>query len=616
MNTLAFRALAMALCLAPAGFSKDVNVDIRNGVPTSAHMAVYGQRNPEREYMRPYQQEIWKTIQDEKLPERVFRLMMEAIPTKSKESVESVSDELRTIFDPLDWSTVVDTKELAYGQVMEVPQTHHLLILRLPSNDTAATLEAAVIRMGEMIERRSDKSVVGVREDVEKLAVYSLRAKKIKDFPFQPAFARIGDVVAASSSAKVLRESVRSLLAGGPSKFDDPRLQGALKKLPKAEDALVFYDARQQFRQMKEIGNFIREKAPKDVKAVRFARVFERVMNEVDILDYQVAVEYTEGNRNLKTELLQMMPESREKTLHKVFATGKPFENWERWVPADAQAYSLHTGANLHALYEFAMQFIEKEFPEAKPKLVKFEEKQLAWGIHIDREILQAFSGESVKIKLPATSTSVLGGQDTVIALRCEKPKRIWELIHQGIEKLGKSAYGQSQQLKLVSSKDIEGFDELSANLLMAFGLHPVIGIHEGWVIVATNPTAARKVLKTLSGDSPSIVSTERFKRFGMDVKGPVVAIRYSDIGASIRQAAMLIRQAGFMAPAFILSAGVKDAKTLKVLQDATGLLPSIANVVEKFNFLDGRLTVAQKDASGSYIQQTVTLVRKPTAEK
>jgi hypothetical protein len=285
-------------------------------------------------------------------------------------------------------------------------------------------------------------------------------------------------------------------------------------------------------------------------------------------------------------------------------------------VPADAQAFSLNTGANPHALYELVMQFIEKEFPEARPKLEKFDALQNKWGIHIDRDILRAFSGECVSVKLPAGSASMPGGGDKVVALRCEKPERIRDLIHQGFEKLAKSSFGQSQQLKLEPSKELAEFDVLSSGMLMAFGVRPVIGFHDDWMIVATNASAVQKVLKTLSGDAPSIATTERFKKFDIEVKGPVSAISYSDIGAATKQAAAFIRQAGFMAPAIIASAGVKDPKVLKLLQDAVGLLPSIANVVEKFNFLDARLTVVQKgEASGTYLKRSVTLVRTPAAE-
>ncbi|MFO0790681.1 MAG: hypothetical protein U0805_14590 [Pirellulales bacterium] len=616
MNAMAVRTLVAALCVAPAAWASDAKVDIRNGIPASAYMAVYGQKNAARDYLREYQKEVWKTVQNEKLPERIFGLLLEAMPSNSKDQVDSVTAELQTIFDPVDWSAIAETKEAAYGQTMDVPQTHHLLVVRLPSSDVAAKLETALIQLGEMIERRTDKAIEGVRQEEGTVALYSLAARKAKDVPFQPAFARLDDVIVISSSAKVARESVRSLVGGGPSKFDDLRLKGALEKLPKAEDALVFYDARQQFGQLKGIGDFIREKAPKDLKAVRVADVIERVMNEVDLLDYQVAVESTDGRKLLKSEVLQLSPNVEQKKLYKVFASGKPFENWERWVPADTQSFSLHTGLNLHALYEAVLQFVTTEFPEVQPKIDEFEAKQQLAGVHLDRDILQAFSGECVSLKLSSGEGSA-ASQDSVLALRCEKPERIRELIQQGVGKLGASPYGQSQNVKLEASKEVEGFDELSANMLMAFGLRPVIGFHDGWMIVATKPAAAQKVLKTLAGESPSITTTERFQKFGVEVKGPVASISYSDIGAGTRQAAMMIRQAGMMAPAFVMSAGIKDQKTLKLLQDGCGLLPSVANVVEKFNFLEGKLTVVQAgDTNGSCLKQTVTLVREPKVEK
>jgi hypothetical protein len=620
----AFRSAVLVLLMTAIAFSAEPKVDIRNGIPMDAHVAMYGKHNPERDYLRGYEKEIWKTIHDEKLPQRIFGLVMDAIPAKSKESAESISEELHTIFDRIDWSAVANSKEIAYGQVMEVPQTYHIVVVRLPSEDAAEKIESAAIELGKLIEKRSDNKAVGAREDIEGVVVHSLSVPKIKDFPFSPAIARVGDVIILSSSAKVEHASLKSLLGGGPSKLEDPRLQAALKTLPKADDAVMFYDGRKQFSQLKEIGNFIRQKVAEDKKgnkknnekAQRVASIIERAMDAVAILDYQAAVKYTEGNRHFKTELIQLASDAQDKPLYKVFTDGKPFENWEKWVPADAQSFSLHTGANPHALYEMVMQFIEKEFPEAKPKLEKFEALQEKWGVHIDRDILQAFSGECVSVKLPAGGSAIPGGSDKVVALRCEKPEQIRELFHKGFEKLAKTGYGQSQQLKLEPSKDLEGFDELSAGMLMAFGVRPVIGFHDGWMIVATNSSAAQKLLKTLSGDAPTIATTDRFKKFGIEVKGPVSSITYSDMGANTRQIATFIRQAGMMAPAIIVSAGVKDPKKMKLLQDAVGLLPSIANVVEKFTFLDARLTVLQKgDATGSYIKRNVTIVKEPKAE-
>src|SRR4051812_43533789 len=162
-----FRSAVLVLLMAAMAFSAEPKVDIRNGIPMDAHVAMYGKHNPEQDYLRDYQKEIWKTVHDEKLPQRIFGLVMDAIPAKSKESAESISEELHTIFDRIDWSAVANSKEIAYGQVMEVPQTYHIVVVRLPSEDAAEKIESAAIELGKLIEKRSDNKAVGAREDIE-----------------------------------------------------------------------------------------------------------------------------------------------------------------------------------------------------------------------------------------------------------------------------------------------------------------------------------------------------------------------------------------------------------------------------------------------------------------
>jgi hypothetical protein len=338
----------------------------------------------------------------------------------------------------------------------------------------------------------------------------------------------------------------------------------------------------------------------------------ERIVDELAILDNTVTVEYTENHRKLKTERGQLVPDAESKLLYRVCAQGEPFQNWERWVPADAQAYTLFTGVNLHALYEGVEQFLRDEVPEAQPALEKFEQAQEAWGVHIDRDILQAFSGECVSLTLPATAPGVAGGKDQVVALRCHKPERIRELLHQAVDRLSEKPYVQAQQLKLEPLKELEGFDELSLNMLTMFGMKPVIGFREGWMIVGSNAAAAEKVLRTLAGEAPSIDKAKVFTRFGLEIEGPVYAISYTDLAMSTRQAAQFIRQAGSFAPMIVGIAGAQgDPKKLKPLQDALALLPAIANVVERFDYLEARLSVVQKgDVPGSYVKRSATLVR------
>jgi hypothetical protein len=618
MNTIVLRSGVLALLIAPLAYAAEGKLDIRKGIPADAYMAVYGQQNPEREYQREYQKRIWQSVQEERLPQRIFDVLINCLPTKEKENVASISDELQLIFEPVDWSAAVT--EAAYGQVMEVPQTHHIGLLRLPSDDIAATVEKAIREFGEMVERRSEGTIDAAVDDSDTVRIFSLSVPQIKEFPFQPAFARLGDVLVFSTSANTVRASVRSLLGGGESKFDEPRIQAALSKLPQPEDAVVIYDGHAQFAQMRGMGQFIREKAANDAQAVRVAGVFERAIDELAILDYEVTVEFTDGYRNLKTSLGQLLPDVEGKLLYQVCANGQPFEHWERWVPADAQAFSLYTGVNLHALYERGTQFICDEFPEAQTALEKFEQAQQEWGVHVDRDILQAFSGECVSVTLPASVPTTSGGQAKVVALRCGKPDRIRELLHQGVEWLAQNPFAQSQQVKLVPSNELEGFEELSANMLTMVGSRPVIGFKNGWMMVASNSATAQRVLQTLAGDAPSFDTTEQFKRFQLEIDGPVYAISYSDLSASARQAAQFIRQAGIMAPMAVATAAAAakaDPAKLKPVQDALALIPSIANVVEKFDYLLARLSVVQiGDEPGSYVKRSITLVRPPVEEQ
>jgi hypothetical protein len=147
-----------------------------------------------------------------------------------------------------------------------------------------------------------------------------------------------------------------------------------------------------------------------------------------------------------------------------------------------------------------------------------------------------------------------------------------------------------------------------------------VIGFKDGWMIFATDSTAGQKVLQTLSGDAPSFETTEQFTRFELEIDGPVYAMSYRDLSASARQAAQFIRRAGIMAPMAVATAAAAakaDPAKLKPVQDAMALIPSIANVVEKFDYLQARLSVVQTgEAPGSYVKRCVTLVRPPTEKQ
>ncbi len=389
-------------------------------------------------------------------------------------------------------------------------------------------------------------------------------------------------------------------------------MKEALSHLPEPEDTLVFYDGRTQFAEMAKFGTFIRQMSGNDPNAERAAKLIDLIMHEMSVIDYSVTVEYTDGHFNKAAEYGKLLAGTEDRTLAKMLTAGVPFEDWQKWVPAGALSYSLSTGANLHPLYEKIIAVLEEHFPEAQPGLEKFAQIQEQFDVHLDRDILQSFSGESVSISLPQSVPSLMGGPESFTAMRCSNPDRIRELLHRAVDAIKEIPAAKAQQLALKECEDLEGFEILSMTSLGSMGVRPVIGFRDGWMIIGANEKVVQRVFDTKAGQGETIDQTEAFQQFNLDVEGPVHKIAYTNLAESTRGIAQFMSQAGMFAPAIIgMAAAEADPEDIKPVQEALALLPDLAKIVRKFDFLEAKISVTQAgDEAGSYLTRTVVKVR------
>lgn len=594
-------------------------VSLKQAAPTDAYLVVYGMHNPERDFQRAYYQEIMDTVKETKIVERVIEIVTAQMAEEDLAKAKSVFEEIRTAVAPIDWEAFTDCQEVMYAQRMHFsaeqrmpPVAQHLALFRVTPKEAAAA-EQAVRNLLALLQKYSEGKVqVQTAKEGDAQLTWIVVPPQV---PFQPTFARVGDVVMISSSEQMTRQSL-AVLSGetsAASKFDDPRLQSALSKLPEAEDSIVFFDGKQLFGQLGKMGQFIRTVAAGDENAERVAGLIDEVFAEVSIIDFEATVEYTDENRNCKATYGKLLPDVEDKVLTQVVSGGQPFEHWSSWVPADALSYSLSTGANLHPLYVKAMEVIDERFPEAKEGLQQFEALQQMFDVHLDRDILQAFTGGSVSVSMPSSTPAAFGGgQDSVTALRCQKPDRIRELLHRGFTKLQEIPQLQAQGFKVTESEELEGFDEVSLSMLAAFGVRPVIGFRDGWMMIGSSPKAVQRVLSVKAGEGDTIEQSEGFKKFQMEIEGPVRSVSYTNLAESTRRGAATIRQIGAFAPAMFGMMGAQaNEEWAKQVQELLGLLPSLAQIVEKFDFLEAKLSVTQSASEpGAYLKRVVTLVR------
>ena len=129
-------------------------------------------------------------------------------------------------------------------------------------------------------------------------------------------------------------------------------------------------------------------------------------------------------------------------------------------------------------------------------------------------------------------------------------------------------------------------------------------------MIVVADPKAIQKVLDTWSGNGPSIDQSPQFKRFGLTVDGPVRSIGYSDTAENTRHFAQSLDKAGAIGSMFVGMAAAKVDEPhpnpqLEVANEVLKLLPSLAKVIGKFDFLEGNLQVTQQGATPTRTSST-----------
>ena len=610
--------LALAI-MAPSGqlargADAPPDVDLRRAIPTNVFMAVYGRHNPERDYQGEYYKEILETVNETKIVEQAVNIVTKRLKPDDLEKAEAIVQELREAVSPIDLQEVLACQQIAYAQKQQVPSSHHLLLMQLTS-DGAAGVEQGLTNLFRKAEQFTNRKIWMESNEMRGVNVTSLRLPP--GAPISPTIARWNDTILIATSRDLAVSSLEMLMdQTGPSKFDDPRVKEALSHLPAPEDAIVFYDGRLHMQQLRQIGDFISQNAQGE-KAASVRRLIERMLNEVSILDYEITVEFTEGNKNCSAAYGRVLPNTEDRVLTRMITSGQPFEDWASWVPAESTAYSLNRGLNLHPLYEWIMKTVPEEFPEAQEGLSRFEELQKSWDLHIDRDILQSFSGEFASIAMPASSSAAAGGQQSVSAFRCQNPDRIRELLHRGLDRLAEHPMVEAQELHRQPVEELEGFEEISALFFQMFGARPVIGFRDGWMILGSSPQAVQKFLDTRAGQGETIAQSEAFQRFALPVTGPVHGIAYTDTAAQTRQISQMLNRVGMLAPGIIAMMGAQgDPEQMQVVQEVMALLPSVGRIVSKLDFLEAKLAVSQPgEDPHTYRKRTVVLVRPPAEE-
>ncbi len=577
--------------------------DLRDAVPSDVYLATYHRHNPERDYIQEHYEHVWATIEETRIVERFVDAVKEQMSDGDIDEFEEVWETLTNAVEPIQWEALAQCSESVYAQRMAVPTAEHLLLVRVP-DDSAASFAEGITNLFKLAEEASEGEVTVETESVGGATLTWLQPPG--EVPFSPCVGVMGDVFIFASVHELARDSVTMLNdSSAESKFDDERLAEALTHLPEFEDGLTFFDGSELFGELGGLGDFIRQQAGGNDEADRVATLLEEVVDEFDAFDYEVTVEYTDGYQNRSASYGKLRSGAGDTVLGQMVLDQEMFEDWSRWVPESATSYSLATGVNIHPLYSWLMKLIPEHFPESQEGLDQFARIQQQLDVNIDEDILQSFSGESVSITLP--------GAQSVSFMKCDNPERVRELLHRLVDQLSQIPQIRAENVSFEAVDGLDEFEELSSNSLASAGIKPVIGFHDGWMVIGSQAEAVQAVLETLDGNGESLADSEDFQRFNLSIDGPVAAISYANSGENTRQAAMGIQQMGAMMP-LITSMASQQGADLSAARDFLDLIPSVGRIIGTLDFYEEQLSVTQPgEEEMSYTRQSVILVRPPS---
>jgi hypothetical protein len=611
LRRITLAALALATIVV-ASRDAAAELDIRRLAPSDAHTIAYAKHNPERDYQGKYLAEAYETFRSERICERIFEIISSRAPEEELAKFKAGWEEVEKAVEPIELEALVNAKEFLVANTMVGPFSQVLFAVRLSEED-AEDYRNGVGNLFELVQKWSGDEATAVTGEADGAETTKLQFAE-EEIPFQPCAASVEDIFIVSLNADLLARCVKQLSdESATTKFDDPRFKEALSHLPEAEDCVTFFDGRQLFTSLKGLGDFIRNEVDDDDEdaehAERAADIIEKVIDEIDILEYEVVVEYTEEGQNRSSTLGRVADDIEDSFLGRAVSGGEAFEDWQSWVPADATAYSLSTGIDLHEIYAGVIEFVREEVPESHEPLDEWDALQKKVGVNLDEDLLKSFSGENVSITLP--------NDQSVTALKCNNESKVRELLDRAIEGLKQIPQVQQQDLDLVDSEDedLEGFQEFRAAALAMTPAKPVIGFRDGWMIIASTPEAAKKMLAVRAGEADSIAKSDSLETFNLKVDGEVYGVSYSDIGAGIRAVADGIDQAAMMAPMIVgMAAQGASSEDQKTIQQVIGLLPSASKVIRKFDFYEQKLTILREGPEeATYVREAVTLIRQPS---
>lgn len=514
---------------------------LAKAIPDNVFIAVAERSNPERQFLDDYWAEVTQAFVDSGVLTDVWDVLSDYVPDENLDEFEDAAGRLCELSGEVDWGSIFG-KEFVHAGRMDLkagPSPYTGLFMGRSDKDQAKANYTALKMMLDRISVDLLGKLLGEgaatmteRQD-EGVAISTLRLRDLPQLSLHVAYR--DDVILISFwDDSMLNESIALLKGSSKVKrlSETARFQDAFSQLPPAEDTMVFFDAERMLVNIRTLFTAMNQATAQGVQQnsdsapkASWLRAISTFMDDISIIDYVASVEWTEGHRVFSDSITTVRRDAKSSPLYKIATSGAPLNDFEKFIPKEAETFEVSAGMNYASAYDYLKSFVSKNIPRGKVYVREIEAKQKKWELDIRKDLLGLLEGSTASAKM---------GKDWMYMLKVTDDRKFEQQVDRLIglvnERLPQEA---SLMITRVDVGAKNKFKQISHPMMMFMGggmSPPILGCAEGYFIIGSSEKMVKTCLNTSKGKHPSIRENQRWQKEAVAPdKGAITTISFKD---------------------------------------------------------------------------------------
>lgn len=576
---------------------------LAKAAPADTFILVAARTNSERAFLDEYWGEVHQAFMDSGILSDIWEMVSDKVPDEALDEFEEVSERVGELCGKVQWCSLFEKEFVHIGRFinpaeikLRTPPYEGLLMGRMASAQAAQenydALKEIAAETGKLIQKHTQAAVEVAERKESGGQVTAIRFQS----GYGLSIGRRDDVILLGLGRDAIVNEAFGLLSGSTSAkgmTDSSRFRKAFDQLPPAEDTFVFFDVD---RMLSAISGMIRRYHDAAADESQDGRGREgggdedsgvapvlALIRDLAIIDYIAETEWTDGHRTFAEAITVLKQEAGASPLYEVMTGQPPIKDWEKYIPKEAQSFSVSAGLSFSKAYDYVVGFIEKNIHGGKDAVRGFKQALKEWELDPKRDVLDLIQGSFVFVST--------GSEWTLLAKVTDEKRtegQVGKLVKWLSAMLG-SALGPQNLLQL---KDVDvgakrDFHELSSPMQFAVGItkSPVYGCTEGYFMVGSSAKAVRRCLETARGERENVTQSKRWRSEALAPDGPVTSISFTDErnwGQEAQEALNVMTMQCAMLPMLPMPI---DPEIRDVLTSVAPLLQKTGPVLGKINF-------------------------------